>query len=389
MTKDKITPFSGIFMNKFLQVFIMLILVNLFMVYKGLDYFVAGPGYQVSLTTLGIINQHSLESERFNKLHEYLIEFTASNGESYTQDMYSLSVAGKFIPKHALLYSVLCVPFVAIFGLGGFLIVSDLLIIALFYAVISFSSFYSNNNRNFNLLNIILFFWGTQIIDYSFGPQYDVLATVQILLGLSLIFSRPLLGGAILTSSIFIRVTNICLVIPLLFLSLDKGLERKTTKIISTRFLGGLVVIIIWSVVNTVLWGGPLTTAYSRLPMYSKGHFVFDPTNFVFSYEILRQKLFEKFFDPTVGLITKNPIILVFPLACRALYLKGYKLDMLIILFTILSQIILFFSYQYWDSSHSGNRFLFGPIMISYAISLAYFRGFSLKSLKNKTVIHS
>lgn len=273
------------------------------------------------------------------------------------QDVFSLTHDGRLFPKHSLLSSVLLVPFVAVFGVWG---VSVLAVLVQTGTVVSI-------HRIASLLepgilwttSFVAVLIGTQILYFSGGVPYDSLGGFLVVAGVAVVGRCPFISGVLVGLAIFCRPLNaIYAGMPILFS------ERQCFK----RLVLGLAVSVAsFLLTNYFIWGGPLTLAYQRMPIYQSGNRVFTDLSGTFAWEIFASDWGDKLFGPTHGLLLFNPILIFLPICWGSLLVDRRRLA--IVLFCLL-KIAVVFSYGWWMVSQGGNRYLSPAVWLLTAVSI-------------------
>lgn len=280
------------------------------------------------------------------------------------QKQVALSHDGRLMPKHPILISLLSVPFFALFGVSGFLIVNVLVMLLLVLVVWATARTYVGAAAS--ILATWTIFGGTFLRAYVYGYQPDLLSTLLVLAGiLGVVRTRLVTGGLFLGLSGLVKVTNFfaaaVVVIVLLF-------RRPRTQALRTA-LGMVPGVAAWMLINLMMFGGPTVTGYDRTIVLQDGvpHLV-SHRDF-FDLPIL-EGMRGHLFHPRVGLLV-NSAVLLLAIPGFVLFFRRRRWDAA--LFFVVSEFLflLFSGYRWYASSHYGNRFLIVPVVLA-AVPIAF-----------------
>ena len=179
--------------------------------------------------------------------------------------MFARSVDGDLLPKHSILSACIAAPFVFIFGDLGFWIVQELLLLWLIYS--SYQLVLVTSGVALPRTTVISICLFSQTLVASYHYSYDLHGCALIIGGLNLLRTRPAIGAAVMGFSVFIRPANLLLALPLALGGTTSGSKKEVFR--ST--IGLAVILFTWGMTNWLMWGNPLTTAYSRLPYFVAG----------------------------------------------------------------------------------------------------------------------
>ena len=333
-----------------------------------------GPAGQELMSARELWTYGRISSPRFEALRHQLKERSQREHTAYWQDVYAIDREGELIPKHALLFTIYLTPFYGIFGDVGFLIASAILAIILLISCDRLIEYIApRTSRIFRALVVLC---GTELMLYSGHPSYDIFATTLFLGGLVLTVSSPLLGGLLESCTLFIRPLSIILV------GISGPLFIRGWKLKQLRqwLCGVMLGVAGFGVWNTLFFGAPWITVYHRTPGYQDGHEVWNLDVERFSLHEFESDWMSKLFDPHVGLLIYNPVLIFLPyLVWQAIRFRDTVL--ILILGGILSYGGIVFSYYAWNTSNLGNRFFLIPILL---FAIGVLRAFSLQSESTK-----
>ncbi|HEV8374846.1 MAG TPA: glycosyltransferase 87 family protein [Candidatus Polarisedimenticolia bacterium] len=281
------------------------------------------------------------------------------------QKQVALGRHGEWFPKHPLLLSVLSVPFYALFGIPGFLLLNALVMLLLVMTLWRLCRRHAA--PGIAMTATLLVFAGSFLRNYLYEYSPDLLSTLLVLVGLLLILSnRAFSGGLFLGLSVLAKVTNL-FVAALVVLFLFFRRPRRDAIAAGAGLLPGIAA---WSLLNLALFGSPTTTGYDRTLVFRDGSVTTVSHKGFFDVPVwvgARGQLL----DPKAGLLFTAPILL---LALPGLlpYVRKAPWESLLVL-GLSEFLFLFFStYRWWAASRYGNRFLMVPVCLAaIPISLA------------------
>lgn len=317
-----------------------------------------GPSREIALTGLSLWQTGNLGPERYAGLYKHLIEISRQDGRQYWQDVFAMGANGRLYPKHCVLLSVLSAPFYGVFGEFGLWVFGQLLLLLLLFSTYRICREIVSEQAA--RIVVCLAFVGTQTVWYSYGLHYDVLGVALVFVGFDLMRSYPLLGAVLPALSFFVRPVHALCLPFLLFARSGRSFGWYC------RACVGLTLgVAIYAGGNYYLWGSPFLTSYDRVLHFKAGEgFVTNWPHYEFSLTILAADWWRKLFDLEIGLVFRNPTLLLLPFAllCRV----GPERARFLIFCTTAGvlQILLVFSYGHWSATAAGNRFLFIPIFL-------------------------
>jgi hypothetical protein len=310
-----------------------------------------GPSFAIAETAKSIWENGSLSSTHARAVFEAAQALSRSDMGSIWQDVFAMDVRGNLVAKHSIISSLIAAPFYGIFGKFGFWLCQQLFFLALSFSVYRCGRALSGAPHTLTSLLAICLFSPALVSSYTFG--YDLHGVAFLMGGLCLSRSRPLLGGMALACAVSVRPSHILLVAPLIFAWFD---PRNIPRSMRTP-LGALAILILILLCNVVLWGGPLTTAYSRLPRWESGVLILDPLSLGFERSEFIRGWSDKLFGGD-GLFSQYGTILTIPCAIwmslRSTHLHFFRTCLVAATINIL----YVFSYPMWDPAVSPNRFL-------------------------------
>jgi hypothetical protein len=318
-----------------------------------------GPVLEGALTAQDIWEGRGLESPRYYELLGELERASRESGAAYWQDVFAVSGGGRLVSKHPLLLSLIAAPFYGVFGNWGFWLLTLILVLVIFFALRGAAEKIAG--RDCGMLVLVVGLLGTQIVFYSYSLSYDLLAAALVICGYALLLGAPLWGSFLLTLSCLIRPAFILLALPL---SAARGLDCDTRGRFDLAFgAAGALALLAGS--NTMLWGGPLVTAYHRFPQIVGGALAFPHASMTFSLAVFAADWGKKLFGSEVGVLRYNLAVfgaLFFPAVWTAR--NSYRRFLLLSMAIVFANALVIFSYLGWDVTGGGNRYLMGMALI-------------------------
>jgi len=121
--------------------------------------------------------------------------------------------------------------------------------------------------------------------------------------------------------------------------------------------------------VNDLMWGSPFLTAYHRVVAFSaRGEPFIENHPRGFSLDVLLTDWWRKLLGARVGLLIFNPALCAFPWVCASARRSDHKWFAFSTLAGSVVYGLYMFSYEQWDNSYVGNRFLL-PSVHLYVLS--------------------
>jgi hypothetical protein len=232
-------------------------------------------------------------------------------------------------------FPLLAAPFVAMFGkMGGY--IANLLIILASLGIFMLILFRYGFRKRALVLTLIMAFssldWFYAVSNYS-----EPLAQLFVLLAFALLVRSPharwsnaaiVLSGVCTALNLFVRPFYLLLAVPFfLGLLFPKSIRPRFDRRAFLYCAGVTVTVLLWMVRNQLVFGSWSAFEYSRLvgsftpgmaSAYMKGNI------FLGIHRLL--------FDQYHGLFTITPIFLLFPVGLRAMWLKGFRTESLVLL---------------------------------------------------------
>lgn len=363
-----------IYMYYLLQLFLLITIPYIISEKSNGEYFLKGDCFYYKAIVVSILEDGDL-----------ILDNNIASQHHFNGQL-SLGKSGNLVPKHSIFMPIISSPFYYFLGNEGLLlfnIINCFTIIFLMYKL----------NKEFHrplisFLTAIIYFPCTLFLYYSYNYSPDIFSTIFIISTLYFLFRNKFyLSTTLLGFSIFAKITNLILAVPILiyimifvFLDSNNGFEillfnwkKKLVKLL-TVLLIFFVSLFPFFYTNIILFGSPIESSYENI-VISKDHrnnIIIDDCSSKFNQPFFGGAI-NIFFNVKNGIISTNPILLVSFLGCILLFFEkraDKKIFLLIIL--ISSQILFFSKYDYWEASQFSNRFLMPMIVIS-SVFTGYF----------------
>jgi hypothetical protein len=329
----------------------------------------------------------SLQPPEFRVFRDNLARLSREHHQGYSQDVFSLGKSGEIFPKHSVISGVIAAPFYGVFGNCGFWILQQLLALLLFYSTFRLTSLVAKRDTGVPTLVTIALLTETLLGFFCYTFSYDLHGLMLLVCGLHLMYSRPLWGSALATLSLFVRPSYV-LVVPFLVCAW-LGLPHRASRLRQVLFGGGSV-LFLYLATNTLMWGGPFVTAYHRIAAFAPDGALFiehHPQGF--RLNVLVGNWWQKLFDLRVGLVVFNPALVAFPWVCAWARRFADKWFTWSTLGASMLYGLYMFSYEHWDVSFVGDRFLLPSVYLYILSFIPWCSGLvqSIRDTRNETPI--
>jgi hypothetical protein len=315
----------------------------------------------------------SLQPPEFVAFKEQLSRLSRERHEGYDQDVFSLGKGGQVFPKHSVISGVIGAPFYGLFGECGFWILQQLLALILFYSTYRVTSLLAKRDTGVATLLSVALLTQTLIGFFCYVYSYDLHGLVLLVWGLHLMYSWPLLGSTLATLSVFVR-PSYALTVPFL-LCAWRGAPRHTSHLRDV-VLGAGGVLCLYFLVNHLMWGGPLVTSYDRVAAFGPdGNIFIEHHPRGFNMSVFLSDWWRKLFGFRVGLMTFNPALIALPWVCAWAWHSEQRSFALTTLAGSVVCGLYMFSYEQWDVSYVGNRFLLPSVYLYLLSFIPWFSG--------------
>lgn len=301
----------------------------------------------------------TVERRAFHDLRSFFLQESAKQpGVAYHQDVFSLSLDGRLLPKHPLLPSILGAPFYGLAGTAGFWLMEQLVIVAL--ALSGYRIARSMAGELPSLAASALLIFGTKVFwFYSWSFSYDLLGASLILGGLALLPGRPVLTGLLWGLALHIRITH-GILFPFLLLACHPW--RGTLPTAWTRCtLACLAVALPHLAYSAICFGDVLRGSYSRVPVFHQGTEWLDAESMHLAWRHFLEAGSRLWGAGHESVLIAYPALLVLPWALGQLAKRGTESSLrrkaLWMVTGALASLLLHLSYSYWIGS-GGDRFV-------------------------------
>ncbi len=263
----------------------------------------------------------------------------------------ALGRGGQWYPKHPILMPIASLPFLALFGMRGFMIFSVVLLAALPVALMRLARPFAPPGAA--AVASALLVAGTFLRRYDYNITPDLFAALLGVAGLlALLRGRDLRGGLVLgisaaakTAHLFLLPFGVCYV---LAMRRGRGVARFAA--------GALAPVLAILLLNGALFGSPFVSSYDRNVLLKDGVLTVVSHMGQFDRNPVRG-LAGELFDPEHGLVPTSPALWL-ALPGLALMFRRHRREAVLGLLLSEFYLLLFATYRYWDTTRFGNRFL-------------------------------
>jgi len=302
--------------------------------------FLIGDGPYYAATAVSILDDGDLDLR--NQL---------SGGLVVHGPQIALGSDGAWYPKHPILMPIATLPFLALFGMPGFLIFNLLVLGAVAAALFLLARLHAPPAASAAAALILVF--GTFLRAYAYNLSPDLFALLFVTLGfLFLLRDAPGKAGCLLGAAVLAKILLVVL-LPAAFLhaALRRGPRR------ALRFAAGCALpIAALLLYDRALFGSPWVTSYDRNVSVVDGQVVTTSHRGLFDNGIARG-LTGEILDVRRGLLPTAPALLL-AVPGFVLLFRRRPADALFLLGVAECLILLLATYRDWNQSHYGNRFL-------------------------------
>ncbi len=315
---------------------------------RGDDFLRQGDCPYYAWTTLSILHDGDLELSNQLEIKERT-DLIPHEG------FFAVSPEQHVVPKHSILLPLLSVPFVALFGVKGFLIANVVLAISLVIGVAGLAG-----NTPAARLTAFVLFLTSSWIGYSYNYSNDLLVASLIVWAYALGRKKyGLLAGLLAGLAIWAKVYAAIILLPLAILILPAG--TRTTLFALAGTLLGIAPMI---AVNVLLYGGPLVTGYDRDARVTPESFRLTEHYSRFNQPFF-QGLQNLLFDRRCGMIVTAPLWFLWPLGLWLLRRERWAWAAAL---GAVANVLIFVTYDEWNATLGGNRFLFPAVGLGGAL---------------------
>jgi hypothetical protein len=295
--------------------------------------------------------------------------YAEGNGHTVPIDASAISVTidGRLVPKHPVLFSIVLVPFYAVLREWGLLLFNVLQCFMLVHLTYAFARTWFAEIPAAIAACGLLAAWIVPFFSYNVSP--DVFGAVLMLGGVVLTWSaggsRPRLvaGGALLGLSVWMRPINFAAAAALLPVVAASIRDRAVRRELAWLLLGYGSAVGGWMALNASWFGGPLVTAYDRILVLRGGVRSVASVRDCFHRPFLAS-LAPTLFDERYGFTRTAPhwpllIVAAWSMARR----NGWRFVAVVVLVTV--PVLCIVRYDFWSASAVGNRFMLFSAAVS------------------------
>ena len=322
------------------------VLTHIAFLYEPYTFLIGDCPYYAQ-TAISIILDHDLDLR--NQL---------KGGLEPHQKQISLGARGEWYPKHPILMPLLTVPLVPQFRMNAFLIFNVIVLTAL--AAVLFDLCCLAVPPAAAAAGTLATIFGSFLILYDYNYSPDLFACLLLALAVSTLFKRRfMLSGLLAGLAVFARTSNLFL-LPLLFAwALWKGRFKRA----ALFAVCAAAPLLAQAGLNAMMFGSPLVSPYARIITLDAGRIVLHSHMSDFGnpfWDGVRDQLL----DPEKGLIRTAPVLFI-AIPGWVVWFRR-RPDQALLCFAVGEFLFLLFSrYDYWETSHVGNRFLIPLVALS------------------------
>ncbi len=272
------------------------------------------------------------------------------------KSFYAVDKEGNLVPKHSPFLPLLGLPWAALFGFNGLLMLNFLIGLG----VVTLALFTMRNSRN-NLSPVILAatFLQPVFLHYIYNFSPDLLATFLLVASFSAaVARREFLFGLLSAMMVLIR--------PIFAVQVLLGFLPSTRR---WRYLAGTILpLLAWGTYNQIIFGAPWITGYQRVAVSTGTGIVIQSHAQLLNFDPLR--MISILFSYPMGFLFTSALSLwqIFLLLQRRQYPRRLYLFLLL---TVLWPFLFLWFYSPWAASSFGNRFLLpvsGVLIFSWSL---------------------
>ncbi len=333
---------------------------------KGVSSFPDGPVSLIAAVTRSLARGEGLMPTSLVEEVQKAYDLSKQTHSYVWQDLVSLNSYGEHTPKHSVFSSLIAVPFYLVFGDVGFWILQQLFAVGLVYSVFRMAN--QIFGQAYVWTALVACFFLSQTIFYVYSYAHDLHGCALLIFGLTIMQGRariaPSIGVVLMCLTVIIRPSYLLLVL-LLALGgrVEDSSERKLLSLLGLG-IGGAII----AVYNQIIWGNPVATPYTFVPVFLDGQQLLSGHPMGFSWEIFSRDWVKKLFGLT-GIFPANLGFVFFPCVAIFCWNHRYRRFLLKLLGISLIYRAYVFFYEMWNVSALGNRFLF-PAIYLYLVLL-------------------
>jgi hypothetical protein len=177
--------------------------------------------------------------------------------------------------------------------------------------------------------------------------------------------TRGWVWGGVLLGAACVAKVPLFLFLPGTLLLLPRPFWRPAFSVAA----GAAIPLVAFAVMNVHLFGSPIVTSYDRIAALAPDG---QPTVYSqrSSFDLpIEEGIRGQLFDREHGLLTTSPVTLLALVGLPFCFVRRPRLSAQLVI-TSIALFFLFSTYDQWDASHYGNRFLM-PLIASFVVPLA------------------
>jgi hypothetical protein len=278
------------------------------------------------------------------------------------EGFFAVSIDNRVVPKHSVLLTLLAVPFDAVAGEKGLLLLNLLLVFALATGIARLAG----GGPTACLLTLAGYL-SSPLLPYTYNFSPDVLGTALLIWAyVAAIGGRSALAGALVGLAVWAKVYLLLLALPLALIILPKGVRATG---ISIAF--GLIALSPMLSLQWQLFGSPFVTGYDRDARVTAAGFEFSPSHSTRFNQEFFPGLGHLLFDERIGMLRTAPLWFLWPIGLAIGWREAdnrRRRELLALALALVINLVFFARYDEWDASAFGNRFLFPALAIGLAL---------------------
>ncbi|HYV18025.1 MAG TPA: hypothetical protein VFC25_03215 [Verrucomicrobiae bacterium] len=316
--------------------------------------FLVGDGPYYAATAVSILHDHDLDLR--NQLR---------GGLEVHGRQIALGQDGAWYPKHPILMPVTALPFLAAFGMDGFLLFN----LVVFGAVAAVMTLLARRHASTGpaVAAVAVLLLGTFFRDYVYNLSPDLFATLLFLLASLALFEERLLGAGLALGAAVAAKILLVVLVPVVAVAAFASRGRRGGARLALGLAPAALALL---ATNAALFGSPFVTSYDRGVSVASGQEQLITHRTQFDGDFARGLLGE-LADPRHGILPTAPVVL---LVVPGLLLLGrrHRTEALFTTAVLVTLLAVLAPYQEWTASHAGNRFLMPAIaLLAPAMALA------------------
>jgi 4-amino-4-deoxy-L-arabinose transferase-like glycosyltransferase len=334
--------------------------------YKGDPSWLIGDCVTYRAIVRGITDQHTLDQSVTGWDRTRYVEGHGQNVLLQNSTV-ALTTDGRLVPKHPVLFAAVLVPPYALareWGLLAFNVLQCGLLVLLVYWLAKLTS----GERPALIAACVFLAFGI-IRNYSYNVSPDCFGAVLALGGLVLVWTpgagpvRLALGGALMGLALWMRPLNLVILAGLLPALVAAIHARKLLPALRWPAVGFAVTAGAYLLLDAWWFGSPFVTSYDRIVVMKDG-----VRSLATTRDCLNRPFFASlaptFFDPAHGFFQTAPWWPVFLVALVPLGRPSWPRAVALAAI-VFAPVFFIVRYDFWDSSHYGNRFFLLPAAVA------------------------